>query len=101
MTRAEVDRWRVALADGLSQGRGLRLDLEGSGPWDVAGVQLLLAAIASGQRAGGLVFLTGVPKVLISVAERAGVLDRLAAINLDQVLPGPQAGGHQLRRDRP
>jgi hypothetical protein len=46
----------------------------------VAGVQLLLAAIASGQRAGGPISLARVPKVLSAVAQRAGLLDPLAAV---------------------
>jgi ABC-type transporter Mla MlaB component len=80
VTRAEVARWRGAFADALSQRQCLRLDLSASGPWDVAGVQLLLAAIASGQAAGGPISLARVPKVLTAVAERAGLLDPLAAI---------------------
>jgi ABC-type transporter Mla MlaB component len=82
VTRAEVGQWRSAFADGLSRGRGLRLELAGSGPWDLAGVQLLLATIASAQRAGGPIVLAGVPNVLTAVAERAGLLDPLAAITV-------------------
>jgi ABC-type transporter Mla MlaB component len=80
VTRAEAARWRDTLSDGLARGRGLRIDLARSGPWDLAGVQLLLAATASGKRAGRPIALVGVPKVLNAVAERAGLLDRLAAI---------------------
>jgi anti-anti-sigma regulatory factor len=49
----------------------------------MAGVQLLLAAIASSRRAGGPIVLVGVPNVLTAVAERAGLLDSLAAITVE------------------
>jgi anti-anti-sigma regulatory factor len=80
VTRAEVARWHDAFSDGLARGLGLRIDLAGSGPWDLAGVQLLLAASASAGRAGRPIVLTGVPDVLATIAGRAGLLDRLAAI---------------------
>jgi ABC-type transporter Mla MlaB component len=83
LTRDEVARWQEVFADGLTRGRGLRLDLAGSGPWDVAGVQLLLAAIASGERTGWPIVLARVPGVLTAVAERAGLRDRLAAVTED------------------
>ena len=83
VTRAEAARWRDAFSDGLARGRGLRIDLAGSGPWDLAGVQLLLATMASGRRAGRSISLARVPNVLKVVAERAALLDRLAAITED------------------
>jgi ABC-type transporter Mla MlaB component len=83
VTRAEVARWRDAFSDGLARGQGLRIDLAGSGPWDLSGVQLLIAAIASGKRNGRPIRLARVPNVLAVIAERAGLLDRLAAITED------------------
>lgn len=83
VTRAEVARWRDVFSEGLAEVQGLRLDLEGSGPWDLAGVQLLLATIASGRRAVRPISLRRVPGVLSAVAARAGVLDRIAAITED------------------
>jgi ABC-type transporter Mla MlaB component len=80
VTLAEVARWRDAFADGLARGPGLRIDLEGTGPWDVAGVQLLLATIATAERTGRPISLSRVPNVLSAVAERAGLHDRLAAV---------------------
>ena len=55
----------------------------GPGPWDLAGVQLLLATIASGKRAGRPIVLARVPNVLIAVVERAALRDQLAAITVD------------------
>jgi STAS domain len=82
VTLAQVAHWHGALSDGFSRGQGLMLDLAGSGPWDLAGVQLLLAAIASGQRAGVPTVLANVPNVLMAVAERAALRDQLVAIAL-------------------
>jgi ABC-type transporter Mla MlaB component len=83
VTRVETARWREAFSDCLARGQGLRLDLAGSGPWDLAGVQLLLATMASGQRAGRPIALVRVPNVLLDVAKRAALLDRLEAITED------------------
>jgi hypothetical protein len=83
MTRDEVARWHETFADGLARGRGLRIDLAGSGPWDLAGVQLLISAIASGRRTGWPIVLASVPVVLTTIAERAGLLDKLVALSED------------------
>lgn len=79
VTIEEAPRHREALLAALASGRGLRIDLEPSGPWDVAGLQLLLAALASGRQSGQGVRLAGSPGVLRELAERAGVLDLLDA----------------------
>jgi ABC-type transporter Mla MlaB component len=83
VTRTEVSHWRDRLATALSRGQGLRLDLAAAGPWDVAGLQLLLAAIASAQCAGAPIVLARVPQVLKTLADRAGLFDRLRAICVD------------------
>lgn len=69
---AHRETWLAALA----HGEGVRLELSDSGPWDVAGLQLLLAALATPD---GPVMVANVPGVLRQLAERAGVLDRLQA----------------------
>jgi ABC-type transporter Mla MlaB component len=79
LTRAEVAQWHQLLKDGLARGRGLRIELAASGPWDLAGVQLLLAAIASARASGQPISLARVPDVLTAAAERAGVQEQLAA----------------------
>jgi ABC-type transporter Mla MlaB component len=83
VTRAEVAQWQSVFAEGLLRGGGLRIDLAGSGPWDVAGVQLLLATMASGRRAGRPVSLARVPNVLTAVAKRAALREHLAEITVD------------------
>ncbi len=86
VTMDTVARWHGQLSDVLARGQGLRLDLEGAGPWDLAGVQLLLATMATSKRSGRPIVLAHVPNVLIAIAERAALRDELAAITVDQVL---------------
>jgi ABC-type transporter Mla MlaB component len=78
VTLYESAEVREALLAALAEGKDLRVLLETSGPWDVAGLQLLIAAVASGQRAGLAVRLVGVPGVCREVAERSGLAGWLA-----------------------
>ncbi|MFO0959080.1 MAG: STAS domain-containing protein [Isosphaeraceae bacterium] len=78
-TMAEVGRHRERLLEVLAEGRGARIDLEASGPWDLAGLQLLLSALESGRRSGRLVRLSGIPAVLRDLAIRGGHSHRLEA----------------------
>jgi anti-anti-sigma regulatory factor len=79
LTLAEAPRWREALLAAMARGHDLRLDLAAAGPWDLAGVQLVLAAIASGGRAGQGVRLARVPRGFLAIAEQAGLGEHLAA----------------------
>ena len=78
VTLAESPRWRDALLAASDRGRDLRVDLEASGPWDLAGLQLLIAALATARRDGSVVRFARVPRVLLAIAERAGVSDLLS-----------------------
>jgi len=77
-TLVEAPRWRDALLAALAQGKDVRIDLATAGPWDLAGLQLLLAALVSGRKGGQTVRLVRVPRVLLAIAEQAGLGDRLA-----------------------
>jgi anti-anti-sigma regulatory factor len=61
------------LASALAEGGDLVVDLETSGPWDVAGLQLLLAVAASGRKTGQSIRFRQVPKVCAEIAERSGL----------------------------
>ena len=61
------------LQSALSDGGDLVFDLETSGPWDLSGLQLLLAAVASGRKKGLSVRFVRVPKVCAEIAERSGM----------------------------
>lgn len=79
ITRAEAPRWREVLAEARALGRNLRIDLAESGPWDLAGLQLMLAALASCERSGQDLAVVSPPQVFLAIAERAGVADRFVA----------------------
>lgn len=72
-TLAEAPRLRDELRDGLRVGRNVRIDLEASGPWDLIGLQLLVATAASADRDGTSVRFVKVPEDCLSIADRAGL----------------------------
>ena len=59
--------------------RDLAIDLETSGPWDLAGLQLLIAAVATGRKSTLGVRFVNVPRVCVDVADRAALGDWLRA----------------------
>jgi anti-anti-sigma regulatory factor len=61
------------LRSALAEGGDVVFDLETSGPWDLSGLQLLLAAVASGRKLGQSVRFVQVPKVCAEIAERCGL----------------------------
>jgi ABC-type transporter Mla MlaB component len=78
VTLYESSDVREALAAALAEGKPLRVNLETSGPWDLAGLQLLISAVATGRKAGLPVRLVQVPGVCREIAERSGLGDWLA-----------------------
>jgi ABC-type transporter Mla MlaB component len=78
VTLYESSDVRETLLSALAVGKDVRVNLETSGPWDIAGMQLLIAATISGRRAGLTVRLVHVPGVCREVAERSGLADWLA-----------------------
>ncbi len=77
LTLAEAPRWREALQSAISGGNAVRIDLEAAGPWDLAGLQLMLSALASGKRSGQAVRLVNVPDVFLTIVDQAGLSERL------------------------
>ena len=73
VTLYESSEVRDILLAALEEGKDLRIDLEATGPWDIAGMQLLIATVASGLKAGRRVRLLQVPGVCREVAERSGL----------------------------
>lgn len=80
ITLYDASEVREALMLALSEGRDLKIDLDTSGPWDLAGLQLLVSAVATGRRAGLSVVLVHVPGVCREVAERSGLAGWLAEV---------------------
>lgn len=76
-TLYESAELRETLLAAVIADQPLRIDLETSGPWDIAGVQLLVSTVASARKAGQSVRLVNVPRVCAEIAERAGLSDWL------------------------
>ncbi len=73
VTLEHAERWRESL---LAHRGDLRLDLSESGPWDMAGLQLILSAMKTERGR----ILKRVPAMLLEVANSAGTLDVLEAV---------------------
>ena len=73
---AVCDTLRGALADG----KQLRLDLSDTGPWDLAGLQLLISCVTSARNRDLAVQLDGVPAGCAQVAERSGLSDWFVSV---------------------
>jgi ABC-type transporter Mla MlaB component len=64
----------------LSDGKPVRIDLSDSGPWDLAGIQLLISCVATGRDRDLEVRLVEVPLVCSQVAERSGLSGWLVSV---------------------
>ena len=78
-TLYESTELRETLLAAVLEDKPWCIDLETSGPWDIAGLQLLISAVASGRKAGHAVRLRNVPRVCVEIAERAGLSGWLTA----------------------
>lgn len=79
-TLYELAEIRESLLAALAMGKDLRIDLETTGPWDLAGLQLMISATASGRRTGQAVRLSNVPRVCVEIAERSGLSNWLNGV---------------------
>lgn len=69
---------RLSILGAMAKGGVLRLDLAGSGPWDLAGLQVVLAAVKTVRGQGRSAILDRVPDVFLDVVEKAGCKDFLS-----------------------
>jgi ABC-type transporter Mla MlaB component len=80
-TLYESSEIRETLLTALTEGKDLRVDLETSGPWDLAGLQLLISSEISGRKSSLAVRLVHVPRGCAEVAERSGLTDWLKNVS--------------------
>jgi anti-anti-sigma regulatory factor len=71
----QAPRWRDALNQAFAEGHDIRIDLADTGPWDLAGLQLMISAQASARRAGRHLQFLELPRVFRDVCERAGLVE--------------------------
>jgi ABC-type transporter Mla MlaB component len=80
ITLYEVSAICETLRMALAEGKQLRIDLSDSGPWDLAGVQLLISCAQSARNRDLAVRLAGIPASCARVAERSGLSDWLVGM---------------------
>lgn len=73
VTLYEVAAVRENLRAALAVGKPVLLDLSDSGPWDIAGLQLLVACVRGGQERGQVVRIVNSPGTCTEMARRAGL----------------------------
>jgi ABC-type transporter Mla MlaB component len=64
----------------LADRKPLCLDLRDSGPWDFAGIQLLISCVQTGHHHNQRVRLLRIPKGCAEIAERSGLADWLNSV---------------------
>lgn len=77
MTIYEVGDWRETFLQSVRPGTALDVDLHTSGPWDAAGLQLLISLVNTGYQRDCQIRFQLVPKVCREIANRAGLGDWL------------------------
>ena len=73
VTLYEVAAVRETLRTLLAEGKPLRLDLSDSGPWDIAGLQVLISCVKAGRQRGQEVRLVNIPHPCSDLAHRYGL----------------------------
>lgn len=80
VTLYEVATVRETLRAALAGGEPLRLDLSDSGPWDIAGLQLLISCVKSGRLRNQEVRVVNVPRSCAELAQRSGLSEWLQSV---------------------
>jgi anti-anti-sigma regulatory factor len=73
ITLYEVSAVRENFGRAVAEGKPLRIDLGDSGPWDLAGLQLLVSCVKTARSQGCEARLINVPRVCAEIAERSGL----------------------------
>ena len=77
ITLYEVAALRETLRTAMAGEKPLRIDLSDSGPWDIAGLQLLISCVKSGRLRGQEVRIVNVPGSCADLAQRYGLSEWL------------------------
>jgi ABC-type transporter Mla MlaB component len=80
VTLYEVAAVRETLRTALGEGQPLRVDLAESGPWDIAGLQVLISCVKAGRQRGQEVRIVNVPPGCADLAHRYGLSDWLDSV---------------------
>ena len=88
ITLYEVAAVRETLRAALVEGRPLRIDLKDSGPWDLAGLQLLISCVRSGQNPDQSVRLANPPRVWGAVIWNLSIVGVLVLLTIVGTVSG-------------
>jgi ABC-type transporter Mla MlaB component len=80
VTVYEVGTVRETLRDALAEGKPVRIDLSDSGPWDIAGLQLLISCVKGGSDLSLVVHVVNAPRMCAELAERSGLSEWLRSV---------------------
>jgi anti-anti-sigma factor len=80
ITLYEVSAVRESLSTALAEGKSLEIDLSDSGPWDLAGLQLIVSCVKTAHNHEGEARLINVPKTCAEIAERSGLSEWLRSV---------------------
>jgi ABC-type transporter Mla MlaB component len=81
ITLYEASAVREALRQALGEGKRLQIDLNDSGPWDLAGLQLLVSCVKTARARDREARLLKVPKGCVEIAERTGLSEWLRSVS--------------------
>ncbi|MDG3007148.1 STAS domain-containing protein [Paludisphaera mucosa] len=73
VTIYEVAGLREAFREALAEGVDLRVELDESTKWDLAGLQLLISCVQTARADGRSLTLAKVPRACVEAAERSGL----------------------------
>ncbi len=82
ITLYEVATVRENLRIALADGKPLRIDLSDSGPWDIAGLQLLISCVQTGRQRGQEVRIVNAPRACAEMARRSGLAEWLHSVGV-------------------
>jgi ABC-type transporter Mla MlaB component len=81
ITLYEVSAVRESLSTALAEGKSLlQIDLSDSGPWDLAGLQLIVSCVRTARNHEWEARLINVPKPCVDIAERSGLAEWLRSV---------------------
>lgn len=80
VTVYEVAELREAFRQALAEGVDLRVELDESTKWDLAGLQLLISSVRTAHAEGRGLTLAKIPRACVEAAERAGLSEWLASV---------------------
>ncbi len=80
VTLYEVSAVRETLRGALADGKRLQIDLSDTGPWDLAGLQVLISCVNTARHRDGKARLINVPKTCAEIAERSGLSEWLLSV---------------------